>query len=158
MEVNYQGTSFLHVTLFDLIGWLFSVAGTSPDHASRSNYYYPLVALYAQFCLLACDSNKRAPQIVQLTWFTQGDKTRAVLGANLDKPKPTTVKDNARSRRVDELIARTLVQEAERNTSYVVTVSATGQRRYGQLFGHCCETWPWIYMKSYVTVPLVKHC
>ena len=54
MTINYQGNLLRHETLFNLVGWIFSVAGTSPEGAGRSNYYYPLAALYHRVCCLAC--------------------------------------------------------------------------------------------------------
>lgn len=142
IQVNYQGHLIPHETAFDLIGWLFSVSGASPEGANRDNYYYPLVALYTMFCRRVSSTKKKEPQMVQITWFTQGTKTRVALGANLDKPAPVT-KTAARVRRRDQMVNLTLITIAEQDTSFVGDPNGS----QGQLFGHCAETFPFIYIK-----------
>ena len=128
------------------------MAGTSPEGAERSNYYYPLAILYYRVCFLACGSDtKPSPKVVQLTWFTDGGgRTRTVLGGSLSGS--STSIEAARLRRVAALISKKLIDYKDIDESYVLSAATTissgigGERPTGQLFGHCSETWPWLYI------------
>ncbi|KAG1818749.1 uncharacterized protein BJ212DRAFT_108258 [Suillus subaureus] len=139
LTVSYQGTNFELETLFDLVGWIFSVTGQTPNNATSANYYYPLVILYCQWCRTLCANEKKEPQMVQITWFPEGSTKRVCLGSNLDKPKRTR-KDAARIKRFDRLLKDNLAKEDEREKSYV----GDG----GQLIGHCAESFPALFIKS----------
>jgi hypothetical protein len=139
LVVSYQGTDFELETLFDLVGWIFSVTGQIPKDATAANYYYPLVILYCQWCRTLSANSKKEPQMVQITWFSQGSTKRVCIGSNLDKPKKPR-KDAARTKRFDRLLKDDLAREDERQKSYV----GDG----GQLIGHCAETFPALFIKS----------
>jgi len=49
LQVRYQNTMFMLESMYDLVGWIFSVTGTTPAGATRENYYYPLAGLYSIF-------------------------------------------------------------------------------------------------------------
>ena len=50
IEVDYQGKKFKLRTLYDIVGWIFSVVGYAPVGATRENYYYPLMMIAYNFC------------------------------------------------------------------------------------------------------------
>jgi len=139
LTVSYQGTEFNLESLFDLVGWIFSVTGEVPADATAANYYYPLVILYCKWCWTLCVHRWRVPQMVQITWFTQGTTKRVCLGSNLDRPGQPR-KNAARRRRFDMLLTDRLAEEDERNWSYL--------HFGGQLIGHCAETFPALFIKS----------
>ncbi|KAG2337069.1 hypothetical protein BDR05DRAFT_1063454 [Suillus weaverae] len=139
LTVSYQGTNFELETLFDLVGWIFSVTGTTPDDATPANYYYPLIILYSQWCRTLCAKTEKAPQMVQITWFPQEGIKRVCLGSNLDRPKKVR-KDAARVKRFTMLRTDGLAEEDELERHY------TGDG--GQLIGHCAETFPMLFVKS----------
>ncbi|KAG2038186.1 hypothetical protein BDR03DRAFT_1010118 [Suillus americanus] len=139
LTVSYQGTNFELETLFDLVGWIFSVTGETAKDATAANYYYPLVILYCQWCRTLCANVKKEPQMVQITWFTQGSTKRVCIGSNLDQPKAAR-KEVARTKRFDRLLKDKLAEEDERLKSYV----GDG----GQFIGHCAETFPVLFIKS----------
>lgn len=139
LTVSYQGTNFELETLFDLVGWIFSVTGNTPEDATAANYYYPLVILYCQWCRTLCGKVEKEPQMVQITWFPQGSIKRVCIGSNLDRPKKPR-KDAARMNRFNMLLADELAEDDEQETHY------TGDG--GQLIGHCAETFPMLFIKS----------
>ena len=165
IAVSYQGTNITHETLFDLIGWIFSVAGASPAGADRSNYYYPLLSLYCMFIRRLCPNPRKnwdrdgEPQMVQITWFAQGAVTRAALGANLDKPGRAQ-KDAARVRRAQRMVTIGWLTAQERDTlTYVRTASVpAGQPSLAQLFGHCAESMPFMYIQTCVFANRCRMC
>ncbi|KAG2335384.1 hypothetical protein BDR05DRAFT_1006869 [Suillus weaverae] len=139
LTVSYQGTNFELETLFDLVGWIFSVTGKTPDDATPANYYYPLVILYSQWCLTLCVKKEKAPQMVQITWFPQESAKRVCLGGNLDRPLPLR-KEVARKNRFDMLLNNGLAKADEFEKRY----TSDG----GQFIGHCAETFPMLFVKS----------
>ncbi|KAG2038180.1 hypothetical protein BDR03DRAFT_999527 [Suillus americanus] len=141
LTVNYQGTNFELKTLFDLVGWIFSVTGQIPEDATAANYYYPLVILYCQWCRTLCANEEKEPQMVQITWFIQGleGTKRVCIGSALDRPGPGR-KNAARINRFEKLLQYELAEEGERHESYV----GDG----GQLIGHCAETFPVLFIHS----------
>ncbi|KAF7790372.1 hypothetical protein EIP86_001327 [Pleurotus ostreatoroseus] len=158
LQAYYQDKSFDHYTVFDLIGWLFSVCGDSPSEASRSNYYYPLSALFSVFSRLAASDGNDEPQMVQVTWFTQtvGQSaiTRAVVGANLDDNagEHRDEKDSTRTARAQMFVDVGLLDQSKIDDSLVKAPSASGsgpkRRAFAQLYGHCAETYPFLYLQS----------
>ncbi|KAG1780736.1 hypothetical protein EV702DRAFT_1080435 [Suillus placidus] len=139
LTVSYQGTNFELETLYDLVGWIFSVTGKTPDDANAANYYYPLVILYSQWCRTLCAKKEKEPQMVQITWFPQESAKRVCLGSNLDRPKGPR-KEAARIKRFDMLLKDGLAKADEKQKRY------TGDG--GQLIGHCAETFPMLFVKS----------
>lgn len=147
VAVSYQGTNLNHESIFDFVGWIFSVSGDSPTGADKTNYYYPLVALYTYFCRMLCPDESYEPQMVQITWFTQGSVNRAVLGGNLDRPdrqQGQHVKNDARKRRCQKMIDVGWLTQQQMNASFVIL--ASGSR--GQKFGHCAESLPFLYIQT----------
>ncbi|KAG2365626.1 hypothetical protein BDR07DRAFT_1549141 [Suillus spraguei] len=136
LTVSYQGMDCKFETLFDLVGWIFSVTGLIPDDATAADYYHPLVILYGQWCQTLLGKKDKQPQVVQITWFTQESIKRVCLGSSLDKPKKAR-KDSARE---NILVPTGLAKEDERNKSYM-----PGDE--GQLIGHCAETFPALLIK-----------
>ncbi|KAG2748834.1 hypothetical protein P692DRAFT_20819074 [Suillus brevipes Sb2] len=150
LTASYQGTDFGLETLYDLVGWIFSVTGNTPGDATAANYYYPLIVLYCQWCRTLCGKVEKEPQMVQITWFPQGSTIRVCIGGNLDRPKKLR-KDIARTNRFGMLLAHGLAQEDEMEKRY----TDDG----GQLIGHCAETFPMLFIKSLkdkVTLPDVR--
>lgn len=142
--MRYESATFLVETMYDIVGWLFSVSGTAPSGATRSNYYYPLFGLYYIFCQRLIGNDRKVPEMVQMTYFkhTEFDKTtyRVVLGANLDSPK-TARKEVARKNRFQKLVVDGFCTNAEIDISHV-------PGPLGQKFGHCAETFPCLFTKS----------
>ena len=155
MPMNYQGTEIEHATIFDLVGWIFSISGTSPAGATRSNYYYPLIALYCMFVRRLCPNPRLPgdamgePQMVQATWFKQGTVIRVAIGATLDKPG-SGPKEGARIQRATRMVDIGWLRPQDRDTlTYVPAPTALpNQPSLPQLFGHCAESLPLIYIQS----------
>ena len=142
--VSYQGTNYQHDSVFDLIGWIFSVSGPSPPRAGRSNYYYPLIALYCVFCRKAAPKIENEPKMVQITWFAQNRTPRLCIGANLDKPG-FAIKDAARKRRGQYMVDARWLTSQERDTWTNVPLPSGS---LPQLAGHCAESLPFLYIQS----------
>ncbi|KAH7928816.1 hypothetical protein BV22DRAFT_170524 [Leucogyrophana mollusca] len=149
LSVTYQKTEFKLETIFELVGWIFSVTGTSPSNANRNNYYYPLAALYCVFWRRLTEKTtidpplKHDPNMVQMTWFTQGGKTRICISSTLDGIGLKPFKDAAQLRRQDDLIKSTLLPKEYKNKTLVETPNP-------QMFGHCAETAPFLFIQSIV--------
>ncbi|KAG2336971.1 hypothetical protein BDR05DRAFT_970686 [Suillus weaverae] len=139
LTVSYQGTNFELETLFDLVGWIFSVTGHIPEDATAVNYYYPLVILYCQWCRTLCGNKDKEPQMVQITWFPQEGTKRVCLGSNMDRPKKLR-KAVARKRRFDMLVRDGLARADELEANYMT--------EGGHLIGYCAETFPMLFIKS----------
>lgn len=99
------------------------------------------------------------PQMVQITWFSQGAVTRVAVGANLDKPGRAQ-KDAARVRRAQRMVTIGWLTAQERdNLTFVQAPSApAGQPRLPQLFGHCAESMPFMYIQTYVSRKVTVVC
>lgn len=135
--------------MYDLVGWIFSVTGTTPASVTRENYYYPLAGLYSIFCRRLIGEVTNEPQMVQLSFFTQtvsGASTgRIVIGATLDE-LPNKIKEPARVRRAQILVNFSIIRQEEVQSSNVQ--QPRGSR--GQKFGHCAETFPFLFLNSWV--------
>ncbi|KAF9222765.1 hypothetical protein BS17DRAFT_180693 [Gyrodon lividus] len=138
LPVNYQGAIFNLETMFDLVGWIFSVTGANPANANVTNYFYPLIVLYCHFCARLA-SNRRQPYMVQITWFTQGGTGRVILGSNLDNV-PT--KEEVRVRRAQMLVSRQLATSDNETHGELVN---------GNKAGHCAETFPMLFINRLAT-------
>lgn len=158
VEVSYQGTRFIHDTLFDLMGWVFSVAGTIPRDAEPANFYLPLTALFAHFCLV--QHPHFIPETVHATWFTQNGVKRMVLGASLLLPSilqyesPTAV-SNTRDRFDHlsimyeyEVLRRDRKSQLQRILQLMDAGLIDVVRGRFERYGRCAETWPWVYINS----------
>lgn len=78
-----------------------------------------------------------------MTWFQYKGSGEFVLvvGGNLDNLKPAR-KTPVRNRRADQMMTGNLIHEGDRDRSYVNDAEGTG----GQLFGHCAETFPFLFL------------
>ncbi|KAF9219632.1 hypothetical protein BS17DRAFT_769962 [Gyrodon lividus] len=153
LAVNYQGATFNLETMFDLVGWIFSVTGANPANPDVTNYFYPLIVLYCHFCSKLA-SNGKQPQMVQITWFTQDGIGRVVLGSNLDRIKPTATKEEVRVRRAQKLVARQLAIDNDETHSNLINSNKAG---------HCAETFPILFINSLATradpqPPILASC
>ncbi|KIJ67971.1 hypothetical protein HYDPIDRAFT_25424 [Hydnomerulius pinastri MD-312] len=140
LSVNYQGTNFEMDTKFDLVGWIFSVTGSTPQNANVTNYFYPLIALYCHFCIMMGRSINKIPQMVQITWFIQGNTGRVALGCNLDNIGKTN-KPVVRKRRGGILVKAKLADSPDQTYSKL-------DPKVSNLAGHCAETFPVLFIKS----------
>jgi len=161
--VGYQGNEFKLRTLYDIVGWIFSVVGNVPVGATRENYYYALMMIAHVFCtklIPATTSPQRkgqppkeipskAPEVWSVMWFKQMVNhrlvTRVVLGANLDMP-PQILKDDAKDFRKD-LLKREGILIWRDGTP--IPAQMLGPRGItGQDFGHCAESYPLLFICS----------
>ncbi|KAG1733901.1 uncharacterized protein EDB91DRAFT_1084286 [Suillus paluster] len=142
-------------TIFDLVGWFFSVTGTSPTGANRENYYYPLACLFCVFWrrltrpenaeVEAYIAANNEPQKIQMTVFDQGKAskkvTRICIMSNVPGKKEfKTEREKVRDSREDALIADGLQEKRLKNQTMV--------KPNGQKFGSCAETLPFLFIKS----------
>ena len=153
IEVSYQGNRFKLRTLYDIVGWIFSVVGNVPDLATRENYYYPLMMIAYVFSKkLVPDVTfqprngnpivKSAPDVWMVMWFNQMVDnqlvTRVVLGATLDMPT-AQVKGGTKYFRKNLLREAGIIKEG---------VLAPLQQHGRQDFGHCAESYPLLFIWS----------
>ena len=147
LTVDYQGNKFELRTLYDIVGWIFSVVGNAPVGATRENYYYPLMMIARVFSAKLI-SNAKAPDVWMVMWFKQtvnGKKvTRVVLGATLDDPSDIVKEETKEFRkgllkREEVLIWMDgrLPPEQEQGPSGAIV---------RQDFGHCAETYPLLFI------------
>ena len=149
LTVDYQGNKFELRTLYDIIGWIFSVLGNENAQvgATRENYYYPLMMIARVFSAKLI-SNAKAPDVWMVMWFKQtvnGKKvTRVVLGATLDDPSDIVKEETKEFRkgllkREEVLIWMDgrLPPEQEQGPSGAIV---------RQDFGHCAETYPLLFI------------
>ncbi|KAF7790371.1 hypothetical protein EIP86_001326 [Pleurotus ostreatoroseus] len=162
LPLYYHTKQLNHHTVFDLIGWLFSVCGDTPAGATRSNFYYPLIALFSVFTRLAAGDGNDEPQMVEAAWFTQDvagqPVTRVVIGANLDDNvgERRAEKDITRVARAQMMIDVGMMQADWIDESFVSAPTSSGgggggggkRRALAQLFGHCAEALPFLYLES----------
>ena len=159
IEVGYLGNIFKLRTLYDIVGWIFSVVGNVPVRATRENYYYPLMMIAYVFCSKLAPALprhslpiSRAPDVWVVWWFQQTVEnrpvTRVVLGATLDKPgKDVTgknVKDETKDLRKYWLKEAGLLKDG--TTVPMQMMKSWGMS--GQDFGHCAETYPLLFICS----------
>ncbi|KAF8637232.1 hypothetical protein AX17_002963 [Amanita inopinata Kibby_2008] len=139
IKYKYQGIEFGLETLFDIVGWIFSVTGTTPTGANNQNYYWPLGALYFVFCRRLINNQAKDPSLIQLTYFQQKDNVwRVAVGATMDRPKRQR-KETARLNRAKQMKDEGLITEGEMtHVSYVDVPDGDEPQR----FGHCGETFP----------------
>ncbi|KAF8637233.1 hypothetical protein AX17_002964 [Amanita inopinata Kibby_2008] len=143
-KYKYQGVDFELETLYDIVGWIFSVTGTTPANSNNQNYYWPLGALYFVFCRRLIANEDKEPHIIQLTYFAQANGVqRVAVGATLDRPKQKR-KEVARLNRAKRMIKDSFITEAEINVSYVLNPDGSELQK----FGHCGESFPCMFIKS----------
>ncbi|KAL9105551.1 MAG: hypothetical protein Q9227_009295 [Pyrenula ochraceoflavens] len=72
-----NNTPLPHFSLFDLIGWCMSKAiGAPPAGATKENFYFPLITLFAHWCAVARQPDKADISMVSCTWRAK-DRTTA---------------------------------------------------------------------------------
>ena len=73
LTVDYQGNKFELRTLYDILGWIFSVVGNVPvvPVATRENYYYPLMMIARVFSAKLI-SNTKAPDVWMVSVRPEG--------------------------------------------------------------------------------------
>ena len=156
IEVRYQGNLFKLRTLYDIVGWIFSVVGHVPSGATRENYYYPLMMIAYHFCrklvpnkeLLLPNGRpitRGVADVWSVIWFNQINNnnqlvTRVVLGASLDNPT-LNVKRDTKNFRKERLKDANIFQEG-------ITAPLQAAAPPGQDFGHCAETYPLLFICS----------
>ena len=148
LTVDYQGNKFELRTLYDIVGWIFSVVGNAPVGATRENYYYPLMMIARVFSTKLI-SNKKAPDVWMVMWFKQmvnnQQVTRVVLGATLDAP-PQIVKEETKDFRKDVLKKAQVLFWRDGTSAPMQVQEPSGV--VGQDFGHCAETYPLLFICS----------
>ncbi|KAF9261372.1 hypothetical protein L218DRAFT_1001865 [Marasmius fiardii PR-910] len=154
LVVQYQGTAeeseFKFETIYDIVGWIFSVVGKTPTGATKENYFWPLLGVYFMFCRKLINNKEKEPQMVQLTFFSQNDGVQRVcLGANLDNPKPSR-KNEMQKRRAEQMWQKRLILQNEQE--YVdekLKENFPTEATYPpQKLGHCAETFPLLFIHS----------
>ena len=114
----------------------------TPAQVTDANYYFPLLALYSKWCRVLTGSNKNAPAMTHIAWFTTAPSgpVSVLLGSTLGK-------DNQRP----EVLARwrqlymTDLKLVPRNADQLVNKDGD-EGRTG--FGKCAETFFWIVAKT----------
>ena len=150
--VGYQGKKFELFTLYDIVGWIFSVLGKVPVGATRENYYYPLMMIARVFSAKLI-SNKKAPDVWMVMWFKQkvGGKEvmRVVLGATLDAPSQI-VKERTKDIRKDALKKAQVLFWRDGTLPPMQEQEPSGAI-VGQDFGHCAESYPFLFICSWAS-------
>ena len=150
LTVDYQGNKFELRTLYDILGWIFSVVGNVPvvPVATRENYYYPLMMIARVFSAKLI-SNTKAPDVWMVMWFKQmvNDKqvTRVVLGATLDDPL-RNVKEETKDFRKDVMKKAHVLFWRDGTPAPMQDQEPRGV--VGQDFGHCAESYPLLFICS----------
>jgi len=113
------------LTLFDFIGWIFSVAHTQALAAGDlDNYYHQLAKIYLYFCRTLSPAGTGRTFTVALAYFENSNERQCALGAyggNFDPRK--TIRD----KRVQALLEKAPQLKDEPLDK--------------ELFGKCAETW-----------------
>jgi len=133
------------------------VAPGEPTDNNKTEYYYPLLTLYASICrtLLKVGVGVEhrldvEANMIQVTWFEEGGVWRVALGATLDDP-PRNVKSSAKnSRGLHMLLTGVITLEQYRAVNLIwLSPSDTYEYRLrgGQAFGHCAETLPFTFVQ-----------
>ena len=145
VQLSYQGAAVEHQTIYDLLGFIISVAGSSPPGATRESYYYRLCTLYGAWCRKLAPSKETEPALIQMTWFDYGGSTRVLVGANLDDPKPHAKKVAVQGRRADAMVAAGWLTAAQKEQGFTNVRGGAGHK-----YGHCAETLPFLMINGYV--------
>jgi len=145
VELHYEdfANPFTMYSIFDIMAWVFSIGCTPPASADiRTEFYYPLAAVYCKFCL-AFRVIKRLPTMMSVMYFRVAkDDTRALFGAVLDSPGEDLKKDLQENRRL-QMVRENLVQRQEDQAPQ----ASRYPNQVGQKFGHCAETFPFMFFK-----------
>lgn len=157
--VGYQGNEFKLQTLYDIVGWIFSVVGNVPNGATRENYYYALMMIAYIFCTKLIPATtiegkqkeirSMAPDVWSVMWFNQKVNnrpvTRVLLGATLDDP-PGNIKNKAKEFRKDLLRKEGIL--VWRDGTPLPTQKWGPRGIVGRDFGNCAETYPLLFICS----------
>ena len=148
LTVDYQGNKFELRTLYDIVGWIFSVVGNVPIGATRENYFYPLMMIARVFSTKLI-SNKKAPDVWMVMWFKLKINnrlvTRVILGATLDAP-PQIVKEETKDFRKEVLKKAQVLFWRDGVLPPMQVQEPSGI--VGQDFGHCAESYPLLFICS----------
>ena len=146
LTVDYQGNKFELRTLYDIVGWIFSVVGNVPIGATRENYFYPLMMIARVFSTKLI-SNKKAPDVWMVMWFKLKINnrlvTRVILGATLDAP-PQIVKEETKDFRKEVLKKAQVLFWRDGVLPPMQVQEPSGI--VGQDFGHCAESYPLLFI------------
>ena len=153
-------------TLYDIVGWIFSVVGYVPDGATREKYYYPLMMIAYVFCkklvpdipFQPLNGNpivRSAPDVWVVMWFTGRHRikkllvTHVVLGAILDMPT-SDVKDGTKEFRKKLLIDEKILEDGKTAPmkNKLKNPKEPSNSKRGQDFGHCTESYPLLFICS----------
>ena len=160
MDLPFLGiTKNLEVrNLYDLIGWIFSVAAGQTDKtADRNNYYFPIICVFCVFCRRLTENKKVPgkdtvldydPTMTQITWFNNPDdnQTYFCISANLDCATDSCRSVYGNTKRAVQ------VQRGEQlkglgiiaNNVNLQLVPDGGANKYGM----CAETVPFLFIKK----------
>jgi hypothetical protein len=115
-------------TMADLLGWVISIAGRAPKEATETNFYLPLLSLYASWITKLSPSKRQAPRTVQITYLCSVmHHLNLALGASIGGGG---LREQVQPKRY------TLLEEVEGVRLAGVDYSIP------QKFGHCAEVYP----------------
>ena len=141
-EFMYDGIPFAN--LFHILGLILSSISLGPGNATTRNFYLPLTAMYANWCITLGNSK---PTMFNCTWAIAGQaRGRFFLGASLKGynapvsigPWASVVKEARFS----------LVNDAAMAHSGYTMNDCPERRTTGRwiAFGNCAETYPFIHI------------
>jgi hypothetical protein len=143
-------------SVFDIMGWVFTVANSpTPANATDANFYYPLTALYAKFCRMFSTTTSptgevyKQPTVIAMAKFVDpapGGRWSVIIGATLDNPPrgsnppQPSFKDTLQEDRRQALIQSGLIHanEYRHPPNFLANPAPLNTQ---QRFGHCAETW-----------------
>ncbi|KAF8803294.1 hypothetical protein BYT27DRAFT_6742019 [Phlegmacium glaucopus] len=123
------------ITLFDFIGWIFSVAHPRLTTDTRDNFCKPLAEIYSYFCCTLSPAGTNGFFTVALAYF-EDPNDYCILGANLCRIEN---KSRVRNER----------RAALRRDPRLQNIWDHPTRQY---FGNCAETW-FFYLVANVLPP-----
>lgn len=115
---------------------MLSIAGRAPRQATRTNFYLPLLSLYARWVFRLSPSKKKTPRTVQITYLSARFSRRVhnlnlALGATIGG---ASLRGQLQPKRY------AFLEEVEGLCLPGVDISLIGSE--DQKFGHCAETYP----------------
>lgn len=166
MTIPFLGITLEVRSLYDLVGWIFSVgAGKIDKTASRNDYYLPLICVYCVFCrrltehltippnqlgvdTLAAEPVNYDPTMTQISWFNnpEDDQTYFSLSANLDcwsqsiRDVYQRTKNEVQRDRAGQFKSLGIIGQGVD----VNAIPVGGTNKYGM----CAETVPFLFIKS----------
>lgn len=81
-DVNFGNTQLPVRTIFDALGWVLSITATvdAEDALTPSNFYLPLMGLYAKWCDTLMDGDYQ-PTMLHIAWWGKSGEEKVLLGA-----------------------------------------------------------------------------